>query len=211
MLFTMNSRAFFDVFLKTESKRTIRDTFYAVCSPQITQRRPLLENVISCPAFVPAARILGETGACAEAVYKEQLALDEYRQDVCILLKAGLDNNVVFLTTEREYEQLPFMHWLKEFVWDNFGIPVVDYLDYVTGKEEIPEWDKKKARKRINMLLLEALQTKVRTQSAVQFRDSIFSGMKKKELKDCLLKMGAYSGNMSRGEMIDMLLTLTTT
>lgn len=206
MIYVMDSRVFFDAYCKLENPTTVLDAWYVVCSlGKITRGRIEMENVRFMPSLTVRPQLLSLPRDEIELAYKNDLEEPANMHALARICKFSYSRNIVILTTERESDQVPFLKWLSDFILEKFELPVIDYLSFVMEECDVPEWDMRNSLFLINQTML-ATYAETDSEDTLQ---NIVLGMSKKELKDILKYRGLYDSDMTKEEMVDLLIRMS--
>lgn len=215
MLFVMHSEMFFDYFLNNEDYEVVKDSQFIVVSNSIRKRRSKEDNIICLNHMIyPNSEVLSRgTFDDMHEAYEEQLK-NEALPFLATVIKGVIKKNynVFFICSKKEWK-LKYLKWLEEFIYDFFGFPVYNYLDYVCDSyyKSYSKYDKSKVLERCNHI--------IKVKNDMDFNDSLetFSGkqqllkryksMSKKQLrKECELRGCSFVPDASKSDLLTVLI-----
>lgn len=214
MLWFMNSKVFFDVFLQREKYKTIMKADYIIVSDRI--RRSSAEwadRVVVKKDLMPSVHCYSMgTEEEMRQVYFDELSTNANALSFLILIiKESIENDTNFILINSKIEsKIHYLNWLAEFVYDEFEYPIIDYNLFVK-KGYLFKYNKSAVLKRVTRLAelvdkrSEAVIINSASSNAKSALRAKYREMSKKELIKRLKSMDLYYDNMSKLEMIDTL------
>lgn len=215
MLFVMHSETFFNYFLNNEDYEIIRDAQFIVVSNSIRKRRSKEENIICLNHIIyPNSEVLSKgTFDDMHDAYEEQLK-EEALPFLSTVIKGVIKKNynVFFICSKKEWK-LKYLKWLEEFIYDFFGFPVYNYLDYVCDSyyKSYDKYNKKQVLKRCNQIIdvqdERNFNRMLQTNSGKRQLLNIYKNMNKKQLrKECELRGCSFMPDASKSDLLTVLI-----
>lgn len=215
MLFVMHSETFFNYFLNNEDYEIIRDAQFIVVSNSIRKRRSKEENIICLNHIIyPNSEVLSKgTFDDMHDAYEEQLK-EEALPFLSTVIKGVIKKNynVFFMCSKKEWK-LKYLKWLEEFIYDFFGFPVYNYLDYVCDSyyKSYDKYNKKQVLKRCNQIIdvqdERNFNRMLQTNSGKRQLLNIYKNMNKKQLrKECELRGCSFMPDASKSDLLTVLI-----
>lgn len=215
MLFVMHSETFFNYFLNNEDYEIIRDAQFIVVSNSIRKRRSKEENIICLNHIIyPNSEVLSKgTFDDMHDAYEEQLK-EEALPFLSTVIKGVIKKNynVFFMCSKKEWK-LKYLKWLEEFIYDFFGFPVYNYLDYVCDSyyKSYDKYNKKQVLKRCNQIIdvqdERNFNRMLQTNSGKRQLLNIYINMNKKQLrKECELRGCSFMPDASKSDLLTVLI-----
>ena len=154
MLYYMDSKVFFKVFLNNESDKDILDCQYVLISYRIRAGNSR-KNVIAYNGLFPGTDVLcySENEEEFREMYYKQIKI--LKSSLAILIKGSIEEkyNIIFMCSHKE-SKMGYLDVLADYIYEKFGYPVYNYLDYVNCKCELVDFDKKKVLKKCNKYIV---------------------------------------------------------
>lgn len=214
-MYIMNSKVFFERYLKEEDIKTLNKTQFVIVSSRIrvsNQQKKKYSCIVKASELFPSNSIITDFGGSDddyknssgyEEAYFDQI--DDRKALLATLIQFAVENdqNVIFLCThnERKYYYLPL---LKKYIAEVFEYPVYDYKKFIDKKEKKIKYDKKDVLKICKKIQSKAkkehLEKQLSTEKGVK---DYLKSLSKDELKKELKKRDLYTKGMSKSEMID--------
>lgn len=211
MLWYLNSKTFFDVFLKNEKYQTIKNTFYVIVSDRI-RREQDVKNIVIHKTFLPSAHCYSMgTAHEMRTVYLNEIDKNEQAYVfLASLIKECIVNgtHIVFITTKVE-SKIHFFNWLEEYIYSEFEYPFCDYKKYIeTGY--LLDFDPNKVLKKVKKITQKAereLESRfdINTKIGRRRLQKHYKDMTKKQLIKKVKSMDLYYDGMTKDEMLDMI------
>lgn len=148
MLYYMDSKVFNKVFLNNESDKDILDCQYVLISYRIRSGNSR-KNVVCYNSLYPDSNILAmsENMDSFRELYYDQIK--KFKSIIAILIKGSIEEkyNIIFMCSKKE-NKIGYLKILSDYIYETFGYPVYDYLDYVECRCEMLDFDKEKVLKK---------------------------------------------------------------
>lgn len=216
-MYILNSRTFFETFLKEKPDKILKAQ-YVIVSSRIRKSKKY-DNIISGSNILyPDQNILSHTYKSSKMSdlcddddeFKNSYInqLKESRAFLATLIKGSIEEQykIIFICSRNEWKNFKYLQILAEFIWDEFGYPVYDYKKIKNRSQTIIAFNTEEVIRHCNKVLKKASDKKIKEMSStVDGRIKMVKQMSKDEMKEKLKAMHLYTGNMSKSEMIEML------
>lgn len=171
------------------------------------------ENVCKFNALYPSPRTVSQWLSEhdeEEFVERYYAEVDECRTTLIATLDCALSQNidVIFITGVEEARKIPYMDVIASYIYTEFGVPVYNFKNLRTGKEDWVEWDQDEARERIHKLCKRLKDDIDLDRLNNHDRNEHLKTLNKKELRKAVLEIGMSkktTKEMSRKELIETL------
>lgn len=217
----MDAKEFQNYFLTNESDDDILNAHYAIVSNRIMVReRSEFRNVANLrePLF-PSAYVLGQYRKMdIYTAYKEMV--DENIVLVANLIKLSIAKgmHIIFLCTPNEMK-IGYLEMLEKYINERFHYPCYRYQEYMLDMYEDMEYDEVKVLQKCKKIVKESRQKGLKKlleyssayddRSEKELKHILKSQYKTEDLKKIVKKFGMYTNNMTKRDMIDVIVDFT--
>lgn len=204
----MNSKVFFNEFLKYETDSDILKTQYVVVSTRIrkTSNDNQYNNILIATNYLFPDNI-GIDDEHFEENYYNQLECNKPLLATLVLGVIEKNYNIVFLCTKAE-DKLHYLKYLERFILNEFDFPVYNYHKLRNNKISLIDYNKKYVVNLCNEILKNASNDQIRihgiTKKQIKANVREFKNLGKKKMKKELIKRNLYTDGMSRKEMLEV-------
>ena len=208
MVYYMNSKTFFEIYLQEERYKTIKNAQYICVSTNIRKRNDAKNIITVSNAIYPRASVFNKgTEEEMRTAYLKQLDGDDKSFIASVINEAiTKDLDVVFLCTEKEWK-LDYLKWLSEYVYMAFEFPIYDYKKYKRGYVKTRLYEKEKVLKKTKKIVKrsekEIFEEWMKNERGRKRILQEFKNKSKKEIIKFLKKNYVYYPGKTKREMLD--------
>lgn len=214
MIYHMSTKTFVQDFINRIDTEDVLRYQYVIVSSGVKADKSL-ENVMKMSMLMPADRICSDfmNGSLDEEAffteYYSQLVNDSVNLAMCgfIVEESIKHGDVIIIYGPNENEQIPYMKVIEDLFINEFGHPIYDFLDLISGKIAVQKVNEEKCLKKAKKIIAKSKTDSFNNMNSIS-RHEYISELGKKELRKLLRKNDIPYDGLSKSEMRDVLFTV---
>lgn len=204
MIFTIDSKTFIDIFLQLEDDDVILDSQYVIISNYLSVKN-VQNNIVNYITLYPGPEVLGTIDKETQnSRYYDYLKERESLLATMVTYSIKEDVNIIMICNDKEYK-IGYLTYIANFIYEVFGYPVYDYIEYISGCKLI-NYDKEKVLKRCKKITKKCNKKALKNKLSSSYgKERYIQSLSKKDMKKILKKKGLYRDDMTKEDMKDVL------